>query len=258
MKIPTRIFLVMAAAALVGCGSSEPLEETFEQTYPIDRDASINLSNIDGSIQIYGDHKPGLHIQAIKKAYSAERLKQIAVNVDSQLTETRITTTFPPSKKWSFSDRSGTVDYIIVLPTTCNISRARLKNGEIFVAGMDSGSVSATLENGRIFIKNCFGDVQTRAATGAIALSYEWWWTRKFKVEVQIDDGNLFAYIPGDASFRVHAEAPNGKIGNDFAEQEERTGATITKVDSVVGDTPEATITLTADDGNIKIVEANP
>ena len=258
MKNSICIFLAVAAAALTGCGSGELLEETVDQTYPIDRDASIDLTNVDGSIQIYGAHKPGLHVQAIKKAYSAERLKKIAINVDPQLTETRITTTFPPSKKWSFSDRSGTVDYIVVLPATCKVSGARLRNGEVLVAGMDTGNVSAAIKNGRIFIKNCFGNVQASASTGAIVLNYDWWWTRNFKAEVQMEDGNVFAIIPGDASFRIHAEAPNGKIGNDFAEKEERTGAAITKVDSVVGTAPEATINLTANDGNIKIVEANP
>jgi hypothetical protein len=32
----------------------------------------------------------------------------------------------------------------------------------------------------------------------------------------------------------------------------------VTKVDQVVGDSPSATINLMADDGNIKIIEANP
>ena len=252
------IFLFGFVVVLSGCGSSEPLEETIEQDYPIDSNGSVSVTNIDGSIQIYGAPQPGVHLQAIKKAYSAARLKVIAVNIDAKPNSIVINTAIPQSKHSGFSDRSGTVDCILVVPATCSVSRADLKNGEILVSGLDTGNVNASLDNGRIFIRNCFGDVLANSATGAVSLRYDWWTSRKFSASARILDGNLFAIIPSDASFRVHAEAPNGKIGNDFAEKEEQTSATVTKVDGVVGDSSEATINLTADDGNIKIVEANP
>ncbi len=253
-----RLLPVLFAAALLGCGATDPLEETFEQTYAIDRNSSLDLTNVDGLIQIYGAHKPGLQVKAVKRAYRSERLKAIQVNVTQTANTTTITTSFPPSKKWSFSDRSGTVDYVVVLPATCTISRAKLKNGEILLAGMDSGDVSATVQNGRIFIKNCFGNAQAKAATGTITLGYDWWWTKRFTAVAEMADGNVFATIPGAASFHMQAAAPNGKIGNDFAEQQDRTGAIITKVDAVIGDRAEATFNLTADHGDIKIMEANP
>ena len=252
------IFLLGFVALLCGCGSSEPLEETISQDYPIDSNGSVSVTNIDGSIQIYGAHQQGVHLQAIKKAYSPARLKVIAVKIDAKPNSIVINTDIPQSKSWGFSDRSGTVDCILVVPATCSVSLAELKNGEILVSSLDSGNVNASLENGRVFIRNCFGNVQVTSATGAVSLIYDWWNSRKFSASARILDGNLFAIIPGDASFRLHAEAPNGKIGNDFAEQEERTGATVTKVESAVGDSPEADINLAADDGNIKIVEANP
>ena len=213
---------------------------------------------MDGSIFIYGDHKPGLRIQAIKKAYSPSRLQAIAINVASSPNSLTVSTFFPSSKRWSFSDRSGTVDYVVTLPATCEVSRADLKNGEIFIAGMETGNVNASLENGRIVIKNCFGNVAARSSTGVLALIYEWWGPRPFSADARMTDGNVFATLPSDASFRIHAQALNGRIGNDFAEQEERTGAIVTKVDQTVGDSPRAAINLTADDGNIKIIEANP
>ena len=250
--------LLALAFFLAGCGESEPLEETIERDYPIDPNGTLSLTNIDGSISIYGAHRTGFHLQAIKKAYSVSRLKAIQVKVDAHPNSISINTMFPPSKNWGLSDRSGTIDYIIVLPTTCDISRAQLNNGEILVAGIDTGNVNASIENGRIFIRNCFGNVQATASTGALALMYDWWNNREFSAKMRIADGNLFANIPGDASFRIYAEAPNGKIGNDFADQKERTGATVTKIDSVIGNTASAQIDLVADDGNIKVVEANP
>ena len=246
-------------ALLVGCsGPDEPLEETFERTYPIDPNAAITLTSFDGSIEIYGSEKPELHLQAIKKAYTAARLHGISVTVSAQPNSISIETTSPPAKNWSFSDRSGTVDYIVVVPQTARIARLELKNGEILVSGMQAGDVHVKLGNGRLFVRNCFCDVQAAEATGALTLIYDWWNPRKFSANAQIADGNLFAIIPGDASFHLLAEAANGKISNDFAEKEKRTGETVTKVDSRVGGSPQTTINLRAIDGNIKIVEANP
>jgi hypothetical protein len=247
------------SALLCGCGgSTQPLEEIFEHTYPFDPGAAISLTSIDGSVQIYGSANPEIHLQVIKKAYTAARLHSISVNVSAQPNSISIETIFPPKKTWSFSDRSGTVDYIIVVPETARIARLELRNGEISVAGMQGGDVHANLGNGRLFVRNCFCDVQAREVTGALILMYDWWNPRKFSADTQIADGNLFAVIPGDASFHLIAEAANGKIGNDFAEKEQRTGAAVTKVDSLVGASPQAIINLRAIDGNIKIVEANP
>jgi hypothetical protein len=246
-------------ALLAGCGgSTQPLEEVFEHTYPFDPGAAISLTSVDGSVQIYGSAKPEIRLQVIKKAYTAARLHRISVNVSAQRNSISIETIFPPKKNWSFSDRSGTVDYIIVVPETARIARLELRNGEISVTGMQGGDVHANLGNGRLFVRNCFCDVQARQGTGALVLLYDWWNPRKFSANTQIADGNLVAVIPGDASFHLVAEAATGKIGNDFAEKEQRTGAAVTKVDSLVGASPQATINLRAIDGNIKIVEANP
>jgi hypothetical protein len=246
-------------ALLSGCGgSTQPLEEIFEHTYPFDPGAAISLTSIDGSVQIYGSAKPEIRLQVIKKAYTAARLHGISVNVSAQPNSISIATIFPPKKTWGFSDRSGTVDYIIVVPETARIARLELRNGEILVTGIQGGGVHVILGNGRLFVRNCFCDVQAREVTGVLMLIYDWWNPRKFSTETQIADGNLFAVIPGDASFHLIAEAANGKIGNDFAEQEQRTGAAVSKVDSLVGASPQATINLRAIDGNIKIVEANP
>jgi DUF4097 and DUF4098 domain-containing protein YvlB len=252
-------WIVPLCALLSGCdGLTQPLEEIFDRTYPIDPGATISLTSIDGSVQIYGSDKPEVRLQAIKKAYTAAPLHSISVNVSARPNSILVETIFPPKKNWSFSDRSGTVDYTIVVPQTARIARLELKNGEISVAGMQGDDVRANLGNGRLFIRNCFCDVQAREATGALILIYDWWNPRKFSANAQIADGNLFAVIPGDASFHLIAEAANGKIGNDFAEKEQRTGTTVTKADTLVGASAQATINLRAIDGNIKIVEANP
>jgi hypothetical protein len=199
-----------------------------------------------------------LKLQAIKKAYSDERLSKISVNVSATQNAVSIETKFPPKSAGWFADRSGTVDYIIVVPDTVRIPHVELENGELLIDTMRAPVGRAKLGSGRLFAHNCFTDVNIFVASGNFAVTYDWWEQRQFSVDAAIQDGNGFAFIPSDASFHLIAKTQNGKIGNDFTEQENRNGETVTNIDTVVGEGSQVTINLRATDGNIKIVEANP
>ncbi len=252
--------LFLVALLSMGCGSAvdRTLEQTVEQTYPLGPTADIRISNRDGSIRIYGAPVAEMKLKATKKAYSAKRLNGIAINVTAQPNSVSIETKFPPKRAAGFSDRSGTVDYVLVVPQTAQVSRLELENGEVLVEGMRGANVKAQLGSGRLFAHNSFGNLDLAVTTGNVALVYEWWEPAKFSVKANIADGNGFAFIPSDASFHLVAETPNGKIDNDFTEKEQRSGEQPTKIDILVGGGGEAGIEIRATDGNIKIAEANP
>jgi hypothetical protein len=91
-----------------------------------------------------------MRVQAIKGAYAAGRLKQIVVNVSVRPGSVSIETSFPSKPNWGLLDRSGTVEYTIVVPQTANISQLELGNGEFLVEGMRGQRLHAQLESGRI------------------------------------------------------------------------------------------------------------
>src|SRR3954470_2834229 len=116
----------------------EPLEEIIDQKFDVDPNVTLSVQNIDGAIRVYAAEEPVVIVQAVKKAYNAERLKGIAVDTKATPTSVAITTNFPPRKN-VLSDRSGTVDYIIVVPQTAKITQLELTNGEILVEGLRNG-----------------------------------------------------------------------------------------------------------------------
>src|SRR3954451_22823694 len=115
---------------------SAPLTEKFEQTYPLPVDAEITVRNTDGTIYIYASEENELKIVARKKAYSRERLDAISVQVSIEGSKATIDTKFPPRPEGlGLGDRSGTVDYVIVVPQRCTLSRVELATGEILISG---------------------------------------------------------------------------------------------------------------------------
>ena len=266
MRSPTfnqrnfRLIFVAYSLSLIGCGpaSDRVLEETVEQSYKIEPRTSISIKNVDGSIQVYGSPAHEMTLQAIKRAYSAKRLKQIAVDVSVQPGTVAIQTTFPREPTLSLRDRSGTVDYTIVVPDAASISRLELANGEVSVEEMRGQSVHARLGTGQLFVHNCFSNVDVTVGRGTLTLAYEWWESRKFSVQTKIGDGTAWAFLPSDAAFHLIAETVQGKIASDFTAAGEHRAQAMTKVDVLVNGGGEAQIRLRATEGNIKVVEQNP
>lgn len=220
-----RLLLAIVVVLVCGCTgeTDEPLENTVEQTYNFPLGGELTVRNAEGSIRIYGSNHPGMQLIAVKKAYSHERLGKIEIKVLADAGATKIDTIFPPKKEgWGFGDRSGTVDYIIVVPDSTRIRNLEVTNGEIAVDGLRGGSARARLITGRMFSHNCFCDLDFAVTRGRLDFFYDWWERQTFSVEGAVENGNINVYIPRGSSFHVDAEAVDGDILDYFGETNER------------------------------------
>ncbi|HEV2806256.1 MAG TPA: hypothetical protein VGW57_15140 [Chthoniobacterales bacterium] len=243
----------LALACAVAAFAAEPLEESVQQKYDVLPDATVSVQNTDGSIRIYGADQAVISIQAIKKAYNKERLGGIVVDVKATPNSVAISTTFPPRKN-ALSDRSGTVDYIIVVPKTAKITQLELVNGEILVEGLrKGGSARAHLVNGWMAGHNCFGNLDLTVETGRLDVAYDWWENHEFAVKASNTRGNLRAVFPSDASLNLSATALEGRIANGFASKKTTPADIIHSVAEVIGPEAQAVISLEARRGNIRI-----
>jgi hypothetical protein len=188
------------------------------------------------------------------------RLKEIAIDVSVESTTVSIDTKFSPKPRWALFDRSGTVDYTIVVPATASIAQLRLVAGEVLVDGMRGPSVHAWLCDGRMLSHNCFSKIDVAMQRGNLSFSYDWWEHGTFSVHANIAQGNAWAFLPSASAFHLVAETARGKISNDFDNLAvERTAASAAaKIDMLVNGGGQAAIKMRAADGDIKIVEANP
>jgi hypothetical protein len=247
---------------LVGCSSkSDPvLEEAFERLYAIQPTADITIQNHDGAVLVYGSNTSEIQVQATKKAYSAMRLKQIAIDVSVQPTSVSINVKRPPKPKWALFDRSGTVDCTIVAPATANISQLRLDAGEVLVDGMHGRSLHAWLGDGRMFVRNCFTNTNLTLQRGNLAISYDWWDPGKFSLEADIVRGNAWIFLPTDTACHLVAETGYGHLGNDFDNPEiaRSVFAAAAKINMPVHGGGQTKIKLRTANGDVRIVKANP
>lgn len=247
---------------LSGCGSgnNRVFEEVSEKVYTVESDANISIHNQDGAILVYGSDGNEMRVVAVKKAYSYERLSQIAIDVSIRADAVSLTTKFPPQPNWAVSDRSGTVEYTIVVPATASISTLDLNAGEVFLESMRGGEVRAQLKDGRIFARNCFTNLDLTAERGTLTVTYDWWEEEKFSARVNLGQGNAWVFLPTDSAFHLLAHTARGKISNDFSNVPltANSASQEMNIDQIVNSGGSATINLRVDKGDIKIAEANP
>ena len=200
--------------SLAGCGSESDrvLEETFEQLYTVEPNANITIQNGDGAVLVYGSNTSEMQVHAVKRAYRRSRLTQIAIDVSTKPRSVSITTKFPPRPKWGLFDRSGTVDYTVVVPATANILGLDLDAGEILVDGMRGPTMRARLGQGRMFARNCFTNLDLAIWRGNLILSYDWWEKSTFTAQASLTQGNAWAYLPVGGAFHLLAKAVHGEI----------------------------------------------
>ena len=254
----------MAALLLLlnGCGRADNrvLEEVSEKVYRVEPDANISIHNQDGAVLVYGSEVNEVQVQSLKKAYSRERLNQIAIDVSTQPGALSVTARVPPRPKWAFGDYSGTVDCTITVPATATISALDLNAGEVFLDSMRGPKVHARLNDGRIVARNCFTNLDLTMKRGALTLTYDWWEQEKFSAQVNVGQGNAWVFLPTEAAFRLIAYAGNGKIANDFNNVPlvSNSSARKMKIDSIVNGGGPAAINVQVAKGDIKIGEAKP
>src|SRR5437763_7146837 len=210
---------VIAALAMLlnGCGTNKTvLEVVVEQVYPIEPNIDLSIHNRDGAIRVYGSDVNELRVRSTKKAYSRERLNQIAIDVSTKPGAASVTVKFPPQPRWAFSDHSGTVDCTIVVPATATISALDLNAGEVLLDSMHGRELHARLGDGRIFARNCFTNLDLTMHRGTLTLAYDWWEQKKFSAQVNVGQGSVSVFLPTAAAFQLLAYAAHGKIANDF------------------------------------------
>ena len=259
-----RLCPIFAAVLMLlnGCGSADNrvLQEISENVYKIQAGANISIHNTNGAILVYGSDVNEMRVRSTKKAYSRERLNQIAIDVSTKPGGVSVTTNLPPQPKWAFSDHSGTVDCTIVVPATASISAVDLNAGEVLLDNIRGREVHARLGDGRIFARNCFTNLDLTMNRGTLTLSYDWWEHEPFSAQVNVGQGNTRVFLPTDAGFHLLAHAAHGKIANDFSNLpiSANASARSMKIDEIIKGGGSPTIQIRVEKGNIKIAEANP
>ena len=102
--------------------SEEKLSEEFHQTYPLAAGGRVSLENINGSVHISTWDRNEVKVDAVKWAYTRERLSEAQIKVSANANSIYIKTEYPDADQTFTNDRYGrrenpaTVEYTLTIP----------------------------------------------------------------------------------------------------------------------------------------------
>ncbi len=247
---------------LAGCSPKKeierPADEVIEQTYKVNADATLRITNPRGSVAIRGEDTPEVRMRAVKSVSSAAQLKDITVDVTAEPADILIKTAFLRQKKMPLFAGKSAVNYNFSVPRKIRIPRVDVDDGNVSVEGIQNTDLRANVVNGQLEIRNSCGNLKVSVANGELDLTYGRCEGPYFSADAQILNGNARLSIARGAALRVHCETVNGKITNNLDPTVELNEQSSRKIDLSLGTGRRSDLTVRATSGDITVVAAEP
>jgi hypothetical protein len=224
-KIRITFYIALLCVAVFGPGramtqNNNELREEFHQTYPMTPNGRISLENINGGVQINTWNRNEVKVDAIKRAYTQERLTEAKIEVTADPDRINIKTHYP-DRNLNFSDdrdrrsnNPASVEYTVTVPQNARLDSVELINGSLDVKAV-KGDVKGSSINGRVTASGLAGDVRLSTINGPVAVSFDDL-SNVRRISVGSVNGGVELVIPSDTNAEIRANTVHGPIANDF------------------------------------------
>lgn len=203
----------LALALSLTAAAHAKVTEKFAQTYALDANGSVQLENVNGSVEIVAWDKPEVSLQAEKSANTNEGLARIHLRIDS--TARRLTVKTEYEKKWRFWETmNAQVHYKLMVPAGVSLDKISVVNAGIHVDGVQ-GSVELEAVNGNVEAENLRGNGQFETVNGSIRVSYAAL-PASGRVSLETVNGTCRLALPDNAAFDLETGTVNGRVTCDF------------------------------------------
>lgn len=211
------VSLGMAASALTQ--NSTQLREEFHRTFPLAADGRVSLENIDGTVKITTWERNEVKVDAVKRAYSRERLDEAQIRVDSNANSIEISTDYPErNSRFNTGEERrnsmASVDYTLTVPRGARLEGIELVNGDLWIEGV-TGDVKASLVNGNTTARGLTGEAKLSTVNGRLDATFDQLDSQK-TISLGSVNGPVTLTIPSNANAQLRANTVSGSITNDF------------------------------------------
>lgn len=230
--------------------------ESISKDYRLDKNSTIEIDNLCGSIKIFGWNQESIEIQATKTG-SEEKIKNTKININSTPSSIKVSTHVTTDHK------PAQVDYIINVPEDAVLSKICTNKGDIEIADI-FGKISASSMMGNIKIQNARDAIEARASTGNIDIKQKAI-TSKNSMLLETLQGDIKIYLPKNSHASLFAKTGYGEVTSDHPITLESKLTQLNKEawslqrKEAVGNLGDggASITIDVNKGNISLIVTN-
>lgn len=208
--------MLLSAPAATASDRHGDLSEEFHQTYTLAPDGRVELDNINGAVHISVWDQNEVKLDAVKYAYSKERLEEARIEVESDKNRLSIRTHYPDHDhtfNWGSHNNPAEVEYTLTVPRSARLDEIKLINGSLDITGA-KGEVHASCINGRLEAHNLSGRAELSTINGHLEAKFDQ--LPGSSVELSSVNGSVGLTIPSDSKAEIEASTVSGGIENDF------------------------------------------
>src|SRR5215467_3501084 len=103
------------ALVLSAYAHAQEYTEQFHHTYPLSANGDVDISNVNGRVQITGTEANEVKVDAVKRAESKQKLDDAHIEVNSSANEFSLRTHYPDSWFGGYHNPAA-VEYTITVP----------------------------------------------------------------------------------------------------------------------------------------------
>lgn len=190
--------------------------EKFEQSYPLNANGRVNVSNVNGSVTVEAWDRNEVRLEYTKIADSKERLADVEIRIESRADYFSVETDYGNWRKSGDRWRSGklNVEFKLMVPRGATLNEIETVNGSVAVSNFTNFTkVSAV--NGSVKATNLRGTARLSTVNGEVDADFDRLESGS-RISLDTVNGKVRLTIPSDSNATLRADSLNGNIVNDF------------------------------------------
>jgi DUF4097 and DUF4098 domain-containing protein YvlB len=192
--------------------------ERFSQTYPLNANGRVSVSNVNGSITLDTWDRNEVKLEFVKTAEDRDRLASFDVKIDSRSDSFRVETVFEQYRRdntnVSRNFGKAEVQYTLTVPRNAILNQIETVNGSVSIRNA-ANSTKASSVNGQVRATNLRGAASLSTVNGTVEADFDQLQPGS-RISLDTVNGQANLVIPSDTNATVKADTVNGSIVNDF------------------------------------------
>jgi len=216
MKFTKRVLALLPLLAIVlvlpagAVPSPAPLDETFQQNYPLPANGAVTLVNVNGSVRIDGWDKDYVEVRAIKRAAREPGdLRRVNIEVEVQPNAVNIRTRYPENIPAGVE-----VEYRVKVPYRVALPHVETINGNLLVNGIEGTGDFRTV-NGDVDVYEGSGSFSGKSTNGHVRVELRSL-AAAGQMTLESINGPVALAVPPNASASLDVRSMNGEFRTEL------------------------------------------
>ena len=192
--------------------------ERFEQTYPLNANGRVSVSNVNGSITVEAWDRNEVKLEAVKVADTKENLDDVEFRINARQDSFSVEADYDKVQNHSNGNwknyRKLEVQFRLTVPRAAVLDEVETVNGSVTVSNF-TNTTKVSAVNGEVRATNLRGTANLSTVNGTVDAVFDSL-DAGSKISLETVNGRVNLMIPSDSNATIKAETLNGEIKNDF------------------------------------------